>query len=582
MPRIPVYNTPQVQLTPVPGSRLNVQTPLIAPSNAVAQGLASISDAMGKAREEADIIRAEEAFNLLRQKQTELGYGEKGAFNVKGGNVFNREQPFGQEYTGRFDAESQAIMDGLANDNQKRIFQRASGRARIEFGGQLARHEMQQGAAYREGVFKGVLEAEKEQVAINFNDADSVAQSIQRVSANTRSYAQSQGVLGEQQDLAVKEAVSGLHVLVMDRKLKGDATRNIAPDPVGAKAYYQQAVKDGVVMESSKAAQQMRELIEKDERQFRANTAVDAIWKGFGPDSDTEAVNLDAMTAELRTQFKNDPDGFKLALSDLKERASTHDYSVRQRESKTAGGIYERVLAGESLSSIRKSEEFRSLDGTRQIDMVQKIEAFQKRGNETDNLNKFAEYWAVASNPQRLSKMSDAEIFAMAPKIGATLVKQLLSSKVTLANNAAKTEEKVIAATVDVDMFKSVARAAGLDTSNKTGSDGDNLLGDLKYRVEKLIDVEQRTLGRALKYEEKEAIMKRLMVQVPVMENRSFLGLRTGTTITNKRLFEVQYPENIVVPAPDRAVIIKRLQEAGIEKPTEAQIRNGYIRLKVN
>lgn len=578
MPRIPVYNTPQVQLNPIPGSRLNVQTPLIAPSNAVAQGLASIAEAMGKAREEADLIRAEEAFNLLRQRQTELGYGEKGAFNVKGGNVFNREQPFGQEYIGRFDAESQAIMDGLSNDNQKRIFQRAAGRAKIEFGGQIARHEMQQGAVYREGVFKGVLEKERDHVAMNFNDPDSVAQSIQRVSANTRSYAMSQGLPADQQDMAVKEAVSGLHVLVMDRKLKGDPTRGIAADPMGAKAYYQQQVKDGAILEGSKEAQIMREMIDKDERQFRASNAVDAVWKGFGPSGDTEAVNKDVMTAELRTEFKNDPDGLKLALADLNERVSSHDYSARQREASTVGGIYQQVLAGKTLSSIRQSAEFRGLDGARQLDMVQKIEAFQKRGNESDNLNKFAAYWAVASNPQRLSQMSDAEIFALAPKIGGTLVKQLLSTKVALGNK----EEKVIAATVDNDMFKAVARANNIDTSGKPGSDGDNILGDLKYRVEKIIDIEQRTLGRPLRYEEKEKIMKRLMIEVPVMEKTTFLGMPTGTTITPKRLFEVQYPENIVVPAPERAVVIKKLQEAGIEKPTEAQIRNGYISLKAN
>lgn len=586
MPRIPVYNQSEVQLQALPQFRISPSMPDGQFGEAIGKGLMdiglTISAERKKAQEEADQIRAEEAFNKLRETQNILTYGdgknETGAVNIKAGNVFNRQKPLGQEYMTRFDTAAQEIEGNLSNDDQKRMFKRAANRAKLELGGTLARHEAVEGNAYRESVYKGVIETETEHVTQNFADADAVAQSIERVKANTRGFAQRQGMAADQQDMAVKDAVSAMHMLVIQRKLDGDPTKGIVPDPAGAKQYYQDQVKAGVIVESSKAAGVMRSKIEADERSMRAATAVDAVWKGFGPGDDTEAVNLDAMTAELRDQFKKDPDGLKVAMADLKERASAHDYSVRQRESQVTGGIYERVLKGESLSAIRRSPEFRSLDGARQIEMVTKIETFQKRGQEGDNLSKYADYWAVVSNPQRLATMSDAEIFAMAPKIGGPLVKQLLSAKVQLG----KGEEKVIAASVDMDMFKAVARAAGLRTDAKAGTDDSNLLGDLKYRAEKLIDVEQRNLGRQLRYDEKEAVIKRLMIEVPVMEKTTLMGVQTGTTITNKRLFEVQYPENIVVPAPDRATVIKKLQSVGIQNPTEEQIRNGYVRLKAN
>lgn len=580
MPRIPVYDTPQVQLRDLPSVQRNIG-PVGQGMQALAQGLGAASDVLTKAREEADQIRAEEAFNKLREAQNTLTYGngkdETGAVNIKAGNVFNRTQPLGQEYMARFDKAAQEIEAGLSSDNQKRMFQRATGRAKLEFGGTLARHEAAEGNTYRESVYKGVIESETEHVAKNFTDPDAVAQSIERVKANTRGYAQRQGMAADQQDMAVKDAVSSMHMLVIQRKLDGDPTKGVSADPAGAKQYYQDQVKAGVIVESSKAAKTMRDKIQADERSMRASTAVDAIWKGFGPDSDTEAVNLDAMAAELRGQFKNDPDGLKVAMADLKERASTHDYSVRQREASITGGIFQRVLAGESLATIRKSKEFRELDGVRQIDMVTKIESFQKRGQDGEGaqMDKFASYWAVASNPQKLATMSDAEIFAMAPKVGTTLVKQLLVDKQKLA----KGEDKVRAATIDNDQFKYWANEGGLDVSPKKDSDGEKKLGELKYRVETLIDDQQRALGRDLTRKEKDDIMKRMVVEVPVTYKQSVFGVnRTG--VENKRLFEVQNPEAITIRGADRDAVVRALQSVGIKNPTEAQIREGYVRLK--
>lgn len=575
MPRIPVYDTQQVQLTGVQAPRMSMNQP--NGFEALGRGLSNVADAMAKAKDEADTIRAEEAFNKLRERQNQIGYGEGGAFTVKGGNVFNREQPFAKDYMGRLDTETQAIQDSLSNDNQKRLFQRAAGRAKLEFGGQLARHEAAEGMVYRESVFKGVLAAEQEHVAQNFNDADSVAQSIARVQANTRSYASSQGLSADQQDMAVKEAVSGMHMMVIERMLAGDSAKGTPADPVAAKQYYQDQVKAGAIVESSKEAKAMRAKIDADERQMRAASAVDAVWKGFGPDSDTEAVNLDAMAAELRSEFKNDPDGLKVAMADLKDRASTHDYSVRQREASITGGIYQRVLSGESLAAIRKSPEFRELDGVRQIQMVEKIEAFQKRGQDGEGaqMDKFASYWAVASNPEKLAKMSDAEIFAMTPKVGGTLVKQLLTDKQKLS----KGDDKVRAATIDNDQFKYWASQGGLDVNPKKDSDDEKALGELKYRVETIIDDQQRALGRELNRKEKDDIMKRMVVEVPVRYQQKVLGV-TRTGVENKPLFRVQNPEAIVIQGAERDAVVKALQSVGIKNPTEAQIREGYVRLK--
>lgn len=434
MPRIPVYTQETVQVAPIPAARINLPTPTAPmPNSGLSQGLSNFADIAIKAQEEAESMRAEEQFNTLRRDMNNLGYGdgkdEKGAFNTKGGNVFNRGEDapaFKEEYMGKFDEKAKALLDGLSTHGAKQKFIQIASRARTEFDGQLSRHEAQQGEAYRESVYKGVLEAEREHIAQNFKDPDSVTQSIERVKANTKKFAMNSGLSPDQQDMSVKEAVSNMHMMVMSRMLQGDATKEIKADPAGAKAYYVEQVKSGGIMESSEGAQKMRVMIENGEREVRAMDSVDKLWAELGPKGDKASVNLDRMDAKLRAQYGTDTDGLKVARAELKERASQFDYSVRQREASTTGGIYEQVLAGKSLSEIRQSPAFKGLDGAKQIAMITSVENYNKRNGDGEDMDKFAQYWAVSSNPQRLVSMSDAEIFAMTPKLGSSLTKQLL------------------------------------------------------------------------------------------------------------------------------------------------------------
>lgn len=586
MPRIPVYTQETVQVAPIPASRMSVPTPTAPIPNAGLQkGLADIAEYAQKAQDEADSMRAEEAFNALREAQNQIGYGdgkdEAGAFNVKGGNVFNRGDgapAYKDEYMTKFDQRAQALLDGLGNNSQKQKFFQIASRARVEFDGALTRHEAQQGEVYRSNVYKGVLEVEREHIAQNFRDADSVSQSIERVKTNTKMFASNQGLSADQQEMAVKEAVSGMHMMVMSRMLQGDSTKNIAADPVGAKEYYKQQVKLGNIAESSEGAQRMRSLIESGEREVRAVSSVDTLWAKMGPKGDTAAVNLDVMASALRKEYGTDTDGLKVAMSELKDRASQFDYSVRQREAATSGGIFKQVIDGKSLSEIRKSPEFRSLDGAKQIAMITSIENYNKRNEKGDSIGMFAKYWAYSSNPAALAKMSDAEIFALAPEMG-DYVKQLVKEKQALG----KGEDKVIDATVDVDMFKAVVRMAGMESDPKSGSKQADALGDIKYRLEKIIDAEQRANGnKPLTRDRKETLLKQLLVEVPVRMTGTGFFNKGDVSVEKKRLYEVEYPENIVVPDADRGTIVKTLQSVGIKNPTEKQIREGYIRLKAN
>lgn len=557
--QLPLYDTPQVQQQALPDALVSTRAPEPAWADA-AQGLAHVASAVNQFRTEADTLRAEDAFNQMREQQQALGWGEDGAFKKEGANAFSGKKPLSQDYLERYDAAARQIAGGLSNENQRALFNRAAARGRLEFWGQLQRHEAAQGEAYRKSVVDGVIATEREHAARNFNDPDSVAQSVQRTRANVALAAQASGMAADQAQMAELEAVSGIHSAVLGQMLE-------SRDPKGAKAYYE-ANKDSI---STRDGARVRILIERDTRELEASTAVDEVWGLHGPKGDTDAVNLDAMNAVLRKRFAKDPDALKLATSLMRERAQDRDYSVRQRENAVSGGIWKQVLAGQGLGSIRRSPEWRSLDGTKQAQLEAKIEAFQKRGGEGDSMAQFAAYWARASNPAALAKMSDAEIFALAPKMGKSLTKQLLMRKAELGRGGAEVQD----ATVDTDSFHYFARQAGLNVDNKASDDDKAKLGELKYRVEQTIDQEQRAKGRKLTRDEKDGITKRLLLKVPITTP----GRWWGTNTKEQFLFELRDPRDLdqsIVLDPKKAEgVVDDLLAAGV-RPTKERLREAY------
>lgn len=568
MPRIPLYEPDQI-------SANQLQTPRASAmpvSNAIGKGLLDVAVVANKMQDEVDTLRAEEAYNNWIKQRDEIAYNkDTGAFSVKGANVFNRpqgangeQQTFVGEYTGKVQNAASQLAMQLGNDNQRAKFNRLAGTAIRSFGTSLSQYEAKEGEAWRKSVYEGVVNTEADNIANNFDNAEMRQQSLDRVATNTRIFARDQGLAGEQLDIAVKEATSKMHGVVINRMLEaGNAT--------AAKEYYE-LNKDAITEKEGKA---MRKAIKSDSDMMEAQEAVDNVIKGFGPEDDDEAFNLDAMASEIRSMYRDKPDVQAKALSMLKERASERDYSIRQRDYQTTGGIWKRVIDGARISDIQKTPEFKRLDGKSQADLIGSIERFQGDKGE-NNMERYAEYWAIASNPQALVQMSDAQIFAMTPKLGDTLTKKLLNDRQSLISG----QDKVRAATIDNDQFKFWANQSGINTSPKKGSDDEKVLGELKYRAETLIDSQQRALGRELRREEKDDIMKRLLVEVPVNYRTTFLGFDTGTTTERKRLFEVKDPRAIIVPKGDRQTVINALQAAGISQPTEEQIRNGYIRLQ--
>src|SRR5260221_14768241 len=127
-PRLPDFTslgtTPAPQ-TPLSIARVETQ-PLEfnvrqGPGEAAIRGGREIAAAGIQMQDHIDTLRAEDAYNQLIQKRTELEASpDNGFVNVKGSAAIDRK--FYNDYNRRFVDAATGIETGLSTDNQKQIF----------------------------------------------------------------------------------------------------------------------------------------------------------------------------------------------------------------------------------------------------------------------------------------------------------------------------------------------------------------------------------------------------------------------------------------------------------------------------
>lgn len=140
--------------------------------------------------------------------------------------------------------------------------------------------------------------------------------------------------------------------------------------------------------------------------------------------------------------------------------------------------------------------------------------------------------------------------------------------------------EKTVEAKFDTDDFNHIADQLGLDPYNAKGEDKKRALGELKYRTEQLIDVAQRTKGKALTREEKGALMRNEMTRTVTVDPGWLRPTRAVPVIQ----LQPEDVERVVVPPTDKAQIAEALRtmyardpKNPLYAPTESNVRRLYL-----
>ena len=145
------------------------------------------------------------------------------------------------------------------------------------------------------------------------------------------------------------------------------------------------------------------------------------------------------------------------------------------------------------------------------------IGAFRSRDEADPEVQQqnYAAYWELSADPEKLSKMSEAELYANTPRLGPELTARLLDERQRLQN-----PDDLADAQLDSDTLIRIARRAGLD-----GASDPAALGALRRRAEEIFAGEQRTKGGPLGWEQKQAIVKQVMGEdalMPAVARRFF------------------------------------------------------------
>lgn len=218
--RIPIYED---RLTPT--GMINAQARGVDVSDAVGRGLQRVGAAVENAgmqmyaaekreREEFDTLRAEDAYNKLRERQAQLMMDpDSGFLSRRGADAISPEmQP---KYMAEFQKAASEIENGLASVKQREMFRRRAGNAQAEYRNALARHVLDQSNSYAQQVYQGTLGVETDNATRDWANPYTIQMSMDRITGAVAREAKRLGLAPDASLALLQDAKSKVHSNVL-------------------------------------------------------------------------------------------------------------------------------------------------------------------------------------------------------------------------------------------------------------------------------------------------------------------------------------------------------------------------------
>jgi hypothetical protein len=139
--------------TPRPSRDIYNATPVrVAPDMGPAQLVSDIGAIMKQETDKLDALKAEDALNKIRQARLDLTMGDKGAYQVKGGDVLTPTYMSG--YKSQLNTTVEGVMSGLSAPQQARLKSHAD-REVLGLQSDILRHSMTESERYKGIVREG-------------------------------------------------------------------------------------------------------------------------------------------------------------------------------------------------------------------------------------------------------------------------------------------------------------------------------------------------------------------------------------------------------------------------------------------
>ena len=216
-----VFGTPDVPQGVAAPDR--IQDNLPTPAQQLGQTLTTDAQQYRNIEMHANSLAAEDKVNQLVMQKVKLTVDPKiGYAGVLGANVLpeNREskQSLSEEFTGKMQQTVEDLASKLENPEQKAMFLKRAGMINADFQHGLLSHQTQQVHANASNVVTSTFKSAVEDAGSDSMNPVAISTGLQRINAATASALQL-GMSGVGADLMRKEAISNLHVAVVEGRI---------------------------------------------------------------------------------------------------------------------------------------------------------------------------------------------------------------------------------------------------------------------------------------------------------------------------------------------------------------------------
>lgn len=543
MPVVQKYGAEKVDLAPLPGVRKTAAETPASEGAGVAAARAGRWDAvarLGATGEQASLTafqtitqnardQADEAARLGWQNQlagfeNDTIYNpDTGVLTVKGQDAMGLPERVDDAYNKLADS----IAQGLATPRQKEQFARDRQARQQSIATAVLRHTDEQIQTFHAQELDATVKNGLDLAIKKAQDPAGAADELNRAAAALQQSGPKLFGWGpEELKKHVQDLYSAGHTGIIENLLTNHKT-------AAAKLYYEEA-KDSINGDQRTRIEAALQTAGTAQQGLDAATE---IWKQLGPKPDDpldKNVKIEEMEQLALDKFKDDPNAYDATVKYLREHMGAFNAGRQDRAESLAGPVWIAASTGATLDQVQHMREFMALPGRQQAAVsdyiVSKAEhkaalaasaesqAYYRESRlytEAQRLDAektkagWARYWDLASNPAGLDKMSVNALQMLRGELGDDHVNRLLQQKLTLGNK----DEQVRAATIDDDLFKTIAVRNGINAYGTLSDDQKATLGQLKNVIESEIDVAQQHKGKLLTREEKQTLMQSIVDQ---------------------------------------------------------------------
>jgi hypothetical protein len=564
---------------------------ILAQSAALARAGSAATEIAADMTARANKVRLDDAQTQFMSAATDL---ELQARALRGRSALERPdgKPLPDEFAEQLDRSAQKIESALGNEFQRQAFRAFRQQAGVRFRASLTQHMVGEHRTYEIETAKSKMDLAVKRAVDLAGDEGARQESLAAADESVGTLSRLNGWDAATASAVRIEVRSRIHTGLVNTMLASGRAFD-------ARKYYDANSAEMTTQERMTLLPKLQEAGD-----VQAGEAVAAaVWGGVGPKSSNEAVRIADMEEQVRQRLGANPNAMKAAIDGLRQRAQAHNAQQTELEAQAEAGVWKLREGGASWNQVRQSQAWLALSDTkrRAIRLADEQEQAQRaaRAAAEESRRASAANRSLAEAQRELTALQVADrtlmitngdkfLTLMDPKVlGGMSIAQVEATRTTVGLEGAKMlvqrwhelqkPGEAAAATIDEDAFKQHAKNYFRIDAYSSDKATLEKLGELRFRVERRIDAEQRRLGRKMTPVEKDELMKREASAAVIVDD--WWPGKERVPVSKLKDDQMKY---VVIPPEDQKLIREALRAKAQQDPSNpayAETRDNMLRL---